>query len=76
MTTIDSFVNRLKKIGVEVRLCGNYPWIYMDSVNGKKVLEKLDSEHYFTVFFTAMKVGHPDRITDISEIFKTIRKYL
>ena len=76
MTTIDSFVNRLKKIGIEVELIGNYPWVYLDKVNGMCVFGKLHSEHRFTVFFRATRMGEVDRITDITLIFKKIRETL
>ena len=76
MTTIDSFYNRLKKIGVEVTLIGNYPWVYLDTVNGKKVTGRFQGNHGFTVFFTAVKLGQPDKITDIHTIFNKIRETL
>ncbi len=76
MTTIRSFVERLHKIGVRVELVGNFPWVYLDKVNGKKVVEKLHANHGFTVFFCAIETGQHDKITDIDLIFKTIRKYL
>ena len=72
MTTIQSFINRLKRIDIEVELVGNYPWIYLDKVNGKKVTDTFQANHGFTVFF----LGSPDKITDISTIFKQIRKML
>ena len=71
MTTIASFVNRLDKIGIKVELFGNYPWVYLDTVNGNKVKERFEANHGFTVFFR----GKPDKITDISYIFEIIRKY-
>jgi hypothetical protein len=76
MTTISSFVNRLKKIGIQVELFGNYPWVYLDKVNGKKVTEKFMGDHGFTVFFRAIRPGRPDTITDIRTIFKQIRQML
>lgn len=76
MTTIPSFINRLKKIGIEVELFGNYPWVYLDTVNGKKVEAKLHSDHHFTIFFKAIRPGQSDTITDIPLIFKEIRKLL
>lgn len=76
MTTIKSFVNRLKKIGVNVELVGNFPWVYLDKVNGTKVSGKLHGNHGFTVFFTAIRPGEPDKITDIPLIFKKIRETL
>ena len=65
------FVNRLKRIGVNVELFGNYPWIYLDTVNGNKVKEKFMAEHGFTVAFQNKGI----EFTDIGEIFKIIRKY-
>jgi hypothetical protein len=74
-TTIKSFVNRLSKIGIKVELIGNYPWVYLNKVNGKKVTERFLGNHGLTVFFKAIKPGQSDKITDIKEIFKIIRKY-
>ncbi len=76
MTTINSFVNRLSKIGIQVELIGNYPWVYLDRVNGHKVEGYLWSDHEFTVFFRGPKLGQPDKITDIPAIFSKIREYL
>lgn len=36
-------INRLKKIGIEIKCSGNYPWIYLDSVNGNKI----DPDDYY-----------------------------
>ena len=76
MTTISSFVNRLKKIGIEVELKGNFPWVYLDKINGKQVTERFEGNHGFTVFFISIRVGEPDKITDIPTIFRQIRKML
>jgi hypothetical protein len=76
MTTIKSFHDRLAKIGINIEMIGNYPWVYLDKVNGKKVTENYLGNHGFTVFFRAIKPGQVDEITDISIIFKEIRKYL
>lgn len=77
MTTINSFYNRLKKIGVEVTMIGNYPWIYLDTVNGKKVKGTFQGNKGFTIFFTAIKDSQqPHTITDIGIIFNKIRETL
>lgn len=76
MTTIQSFINRLKKIGIEIQLLGNYPWVYLYTVNGKRVHGRLHGEHGFTVFFKATRPGQSDKITDIPIIFKKIRETL
>lgn len=70
------FVNRLKKIGIEIKLFGNLPWIYLDEINSHKVIEKFHAEHGFTIAFTPIRLGQTLQFTDISEIFKLIRKYI
>lgn len=70
MDKITIFGNRLKKIGIEVKFFGNCPWIYLDTINGKRVTEKFLANHGFTVMFSTTK-----EFTDIKEIFKIIRKY-
>ena len=72
---ITVFVERLQKIGVEVKLGCNYPWIYIDHINGKRVTELFQGNHGFTLAFTPIKKGHEIEFTDITEIFKLIRKY-
>jgi hypothetical protein len=76
MTTVTSFVERLAKIGIKVELIGNYPWVYLDKINNKKVTEKFEANHGFTVFFSPIRSDQNEKITNISEIFKLIRKYL
>lgn len=76
MTTIDSFVNRLDKIGIKVELIGNWPWVYLHKVNGVVITNKMHSNHGFTVFFKAIETDRKDTITDISAIFKQIREVL
>lgn len=72
---LDVFIKRLSKLNIDVKLSGNYPWIYIDSINGKRVTEKFHAEHGFTVGFQPIRVGQEFEFTDIKEIFKLIRKY-
>lgn len=72
---LDVFIKRLSKLNIDVKLSGNYPWIYIDSINGKRVTEKFHAEHGFTVGFQSIRVGQEFEFTDIKEIFKLIRKY-
>lgn len=72
---ITVFIERLQKIGIEVKCSGNYPWIYIDFINGKRVTEKFKANHGFTLAFTPIKPGQEIKFTDITEIFKLIRKY-
>ena len=70
------FVERLKKIGIKVKLSGNFPWIYLDEINGVRVTERFEANHGFTVMFLPSRNDSPpSEFTDITEIFKLIRKY-
>jgi hypothetical protein len=75
MDKITVFVERLQKLDIEVKLGGNYPWIYIDYINGKRVTEKFQGNHGFTLAFTPIKKGQELKFTDIKEIFKLVRKY-
>lgn len=73
---INVFVERLKKIGIDVKLSGNYPWVYITEICGKRVTEKFDGNHGFTIIFLPVRNDSPpSEFTDIKEIFKLIRKY-
>ena len=73
---ITVFVERLKKIGIEVELAGNYPWVYIDNICGKRVTETFEGNHGFTlIFLPGRNDSPPSEFTDIGEIFKLIRKY-
>ena len=76
MTTISSFINRLNKIGIKVELFGNYPWVYLDKVNGKKVTGAFLANHGYTAFFKGVRKEQPDTITNITTIFNKIRELL
>lgn len=75
MDKITVFVERLKRIDIDVKLGGNLPWIYIDYINGKRVTEKFQGNHGFTLAFIPMKEDDQIKFTDIKEIFKLIRKY-
>jgi hypothetical protein len=71
------FVERMKKVGVEITLAGNYPWVYIDTINGQRVIETFQANHGFTIAFLPIKIDDDEiKFTDIGEIFKLIRKYL
>ena len=73
---ITRFVERLKKIGIEVKLQGNFPWVYIDEICGIRVTEKFEANHGFTLIFLPGRTDSPvSEFTDITEIFKLIRKY-
>jgi hypothetical protein len=69
---INVFVNRLKKIGIKVGLAVNYPWIYIDKINGKTITDKFQGNHGFTIAFYLLngRIG----FTSLKEIFRLIRE--
>ena len=73
---IKVFVERLKKLGIEVKLQGNFPWVYINEICGIKVEERFLGNHGFTLIFLPARLDSPpSEFTDITEIFKLIRKY-
>lgn len=76
MKRLETFVERLNKIGIQLELSANVPWIYIDKINGKKVKERFLANHGFTVAFTPVAYGSQMKFTDLKEVFKIIRKYL
>jgi hypothetical protein len=67
--------NRLLKIGITIEMISNYPWVYLDKVNGNAVKEKYFANHGFTIGFNPAIVGDVFSYTDLKEIFKINRKY-
>lgn len=72
---LDDFRRRMGKLGIECKFSGNYPWIYLDYINGKRVTERFCGNHGFTVAFLPIRDGQKMELTDIGEIMKLIRKY-
>jgi len=70
--TITRFINRLSRAGISVELVANYPWIYIEKVNGVRVKEKFCGNHGFTAFFMNKNITWTDR----REVFKLIRRYI
>jgi len=75
MDKLTIFVNRMKRIGIDVKLVGNYPWIYIHEINGVRVTEKFEGNHGFTIAFLPIRPDVELDFTDITEIFKLLRKY-
>ncbi len=71
----ERLIKRLSKIGIEIELVGNFPWVYLYKINEKLVNEKYEAEHGFTVGYLPIQPGQQFRFTSIKEIFKLIRKY-
>jgi hypothetical protein len=68
---IDNLVRRLRKININIELGMNYPWLYLDFVNGKKVRETFWGEHGYTICFLTT-----ERFIDLHHFFKLLRKYV
>ena len=76
MKELDIFHSRMKKLGIDIYLVGNYPWIYLNEINGKTVKEKLSSEYGFVLGWMPVKYNDDKfSFNNLKEIFKLIRKY-
>jgi hypothetical protein len=72
---LNTFISRMKKLDIDVKLSGNYPWIYIDTINGKRVTERFLGNHGFTIAFLPLKPEDKLELTDIKEIMNIVRKY-
>jgi len=75
MDMLEVFIKRMDNLGIKIELVGNYPWIYIDKINGKKVKEKFQGNHGFTIAFLPIRKDQKMKFTDIGEIFRLVRKY-
>jgi hypothetical protein len=75
MKNFNKFINRMKSIGITLECIGNYPWVYIDKINGKRVTEIFHAEHGFTIGFQPTNNSKEFKFTDMKEIFKLIRRY-
>lgn len=76
LNKLDTFINRMSKIGIELKLVMNYPWIYVTHINNVRVTEKFMGEHGFTIAFMPVKIDQELKFTDLKEIFNLIKKYV
>ena len=74
---LSRLVPRLKKIGINIEMVGNYPWIYLEKVNGNRVKREdfYYGNHGFTIAFLPIKPDKKMEILDITKTFEIIRKY-
>jgi len=72
---LDIFVNRMKKININIELMGNFPWVYIIKINGKVIKEKFNSEHGFVVCILPIRECQNIACSNIGKIFQLIRKY-
>lgn len=71
---IERFVRRLKRIGIDVKLSLNTPWVYLDEVNGHRVTEHFHAEHGFTAFWWPVRLGQDIVFTDRRKVFAKVRE--
>ena len=72
---LKTLIDRLRPLGIELELAGNFPWIYLLKVNGEKVTEVYWSDHAYTIAMN-IKDGRDLKLKDRRKTFKLIRKYL
>jgi hypothetical protein len=77
MNEIEVFINRMRKIGIELKLVVNVPWIYLVSVNGNPVKEEdYTANHGYTIAWYPVRLGdEPHLDSDLNRTFYIIRKY-
>ena len=71
---LSNFKTRLEKIGIDTTFAANFPWIYFDTINGKKVTGTFHAEHGWTAFF--LRCDGSYRFSDRREVFKKVREYI
>jgi hypothetical protein len=75
MDILEVFIQRMNKLNIKIELAGNYPWVYIDKINGKKVIENFKGNHGFTIALIPIRKDQEMKLTDIGEIFQLVRKY-
>lgn len=77
MNEVQIFINRMSKIGIELELEGNVPWIYLKSVNGNRVRpEDYNANHGYTIAWYPVKLGDTIKLdSDLNRTSNIIRKY-
>jgi hypothetical protein len=74
---ISILVKRLRRCGIEIELVGNYPWIYLDKVNGNSIKqEDFTANHGFNIAWFGIKNDDKIKLAeDPKIIISIIRKY-
>jgi hypothetical protein len=68
---------RLIKIGIEPIFMGNFPWIYLYSINGNVIKpEDYDANHGYTIAWYPSQYGDSTTLNNTKKTFKVIRKYI
>ena len=71
---VSKFVERLKAIGINVELHGNYPWVYLAKVNDILVTERFQANHGFTAFI--LRRDGSFTWSDRRRVFQKVREML
>ena len=71
MTDINLLIKRLEKIGIKIEIVSNFPWLYLDKVNGKKVTENYNANHGFCIGYYTKTIASDRRV-----VFNKIREVL
>lgn len=73
---LNRFIERLKVLGIEIKLIGNFPWVYLSQINGKRVVETHHSEHGFCIGYFPIQMGESFVfVGDMKPVFKLIKQY-
>lgn len=75
MNELERLKIRLHKIGIDISMVSNFPWVYLYKINDKVVKDKFKSNYGFTIAFLSLVEEEP-KLTDLNKIFETIRKYI
>lgn len=75
MQKLNVLIKRLNNLGISLTLYTNYPWIYVDEINNKKVKEKFESEYGFVIAYAPIRAGQDLKFANIKELFNLIREY-
>ena len=75
MDNLERFINRISKLGIEIELDANIPWVYVKTINNKKVTEKSKSEYGFVIGYLPIRNNEDFVFSDLNEFIQLIRKY-
>lgn len=76
MEKLISFIRKMDKIGIKLTFSSNYPWVYLDTINGKKVKETYHSEHGYLIGYSPIKVNQHFEFDDLHNLIELIRIYI
>jgi len=75
MNELFTLKNRLSKIGIEIEVVGNIPWIYLTKVNNNVIDESDFTANHGFVIAWVLNVDKIELDSNRKHIFEIIRKY-